>query len=419
LEIRTPLQIYFPNHIFYSIPQKDIWLNTPIKFDIVIFNKTSTRLHLNPLQPIIPELVTGDGQVIQKRLVNIDNPTINKTNISPQQPNSGNSGSLENPHKCSSNFRLLSKLILEHDILKLKIHTFYNYSLNSPIPQSFWCFDGLEARKYKLRFILNTNIANTSFSELNTNQEVSGEENSAGMIESPWLNISLVQPVSPENLAIEANGATFKLVMAESVFTIPIKREQATGNKQQESLGWAFKRRWRNKEKKTFPRSSYPVPLLDKESEAKTDIKLGITITNNTSTSLHFFERACIDVALMDDDGKQISTIAPVPIPGTFTGKIIDHSVKAGESIYINLDSIISWRGKNLLQLAIPKKKREKLIGAYSYFCFGELVQNKQYYLYVTYHFLENVSHLEEKYSEKIWSGWVTLPPVRFTLVEP
>lgn len=376
LEIHTPLQIFFPSQVVYSIPQINLGLNTPIIFGINLFNNTSNYVQLHPLQPIIPELITSEKQTIQRRLVTNDSFTNNEP-IFFKNDRNNRLGFWRILPNYSSRFNLLAKLIWENNILQLQIPTFPNFLPNSPKPDSSWCFDGLEAKNYQIRFHLNTNRENILSSESNIPQDKAVEETNLDILATPWLNFRLIQPLFTDSCAIEVDKVTFKIKMPKLALTIPNKR-----------------------------------------TEAKTDVKLGIQVTNNTSNSLRFYERGSIDVILMDDDGKQISTIPEVKIPG-ITGKITDNLVEVGKSTFINLDGIISWRNKNMLQLAIPRKTKQKFIGSYSYFCFGELALNQRYHLHLTYRIPENASYLQEEVLEKVWTGSVTLPPVQFTLVEP
>jgi hypothetical protein len=377
LDIHRPPRVLFPNKVAYPIPQNEMGINTPIRLSVSIFNKTSTRFRLHPLQPILPELLTLDGQIIQRRLVTDADFTNNQQNTLLQRNQGREAVFFQIPPNCSSGFDFPAKFLWEHNILRLKIPTIPMFSPNSFHPTSFWCFDGLEAENYQLRWILNTYDENTLSDESNINRSITVGDISSRMLATPWLNLRLVQPLSTDNRAIEVDGVRFKIEMPESVLTIPNRQ---TGN--------------------------------------KTDVKLGIQVINNTSHSLRFYQSSSIEAYLLDDDGKKISGFPEALRLGMPTGQPTYYSVQPGKIAFFNLDGILSWRDNSLLQLAIPRKTRQQFTGKDAYFYFGELTHNKSYYLQVTYQVREPLSQLEEKVLEKVWTGWVTLPSVKFTLVE-
>lgn len=197
------------------------------------------------------------------------------------------------------------------------------------------------------------------------------------MLATPWLNLRLVQPLSTDSRAIEVDGVQFKIEMPESVLTIP-----------------------------------------NRQTGAKTDVKLGIQVINNTSNSLRFYQLGSINMYLIDDNERALQTL-PEKISAGKPKLLTNYSVQSGKSAFFSLNGEISWRDKNVLQIAFPRKSRQQFTGNDSYYHFGELTANQSYQLQVTYKVAESATHLEEKILEKVWTGWVTLPSVNFTLVEP
>ncbi|KYC35656.1 hypothetical protein WA1_07535 [Scytonema hofmannii PCC 7110] len=377
LDIHRPPRVLFPNKVAYPIPQNEMGINTPIRLSVSIFNKTSTRFRLHPLQPILPELLTLDGQIIQRRLVTDADFTNNQQNTLLQRNQGREAVFFQIPPNCSSGFDFPAKFLWEHNILRLKIPTIPMFSPNSFHPTSFWCFDGLEAENYQLRWILNTYDENTLSDESNINRSITVGDISSRMLATPWLNLRLVQPLSTDNRAIEVDGVRFKIEMPESVLTIPNRQ---TGN--------------------------------------KTDVKLGIQVINNTSNSLRFYQPSSIDMYLTDDENRAIQILPEKISPGK-PKLLTDYSVQSGKSAFFSLNGVISWRNKNVLQIAFPRKTRQQFTGNDSYFNFGELTANQFYHLQVTYKIPESATHLEKEVLEKVWTGWVTLPSVQLTLVEP
>lgn len=406
IEIATPSQTFFPTRV-YSIPKNQDGVYTPIKLRVRIIDNTSNTLYLNPCQPFIPELLTSDGQTIQGHIVTEEIITNTQQNI----PIEGNQGRrLERREirpKVSTGFSLIAKLFWQNNSLKLKIPAISDYWLDSINCNSFWCFDALEAKSYQLRFILNIDCGTTYVSESDIRKEENPRENNSVMLATPWLNLRLVQPLSTDSNAIEVDGVKFKIEMPESTFKI---------------------------------------------TRVKTNVKLGIHVTNNTSTALRFYQASSVDIILLGDDGKEINSQSDPP-RNAVSKEPQYYSVQPGKSAFFDLEAMLLWDyeqdldtnmketwflDKNLtpkrrysdnkrgfrvspkvqIELAIPNKTRHRFNGGDGFDYFPDLKVGASYQLQVIYHVSEQARNLEEQVLEKVWVGWIAMPFVEFSLVK-
>ncbi|MBE8985721.1 hypothetical protein [Nostoc sp. LEGE 12450] len=336
---------------------------------------SSNYFYLNHLQALIPELLTLNGQIIQGHLVTDDL----VTNQQSKQPNSSQSRQSDwwriRP-KCRTTFSVTAKLFWQDNSLRLKIPTIPDYIFDNFRSNYFWYFDALEGKTYQLRFILNTDIRDTSVSSSNISQEAIEQENSSEILATPWVDIRLVQLLSTNSNAIEVDGVLFKIDMPESLLNIPSKLFQA-----------------------------------------KTDFKLGIYITNNTSTTLGFYQLSSINAILISDDGKSIN---PSGEPTKLAWKNNEQNyylVQPGEQIFLDLCGKLLWYSSQL-QFAISSKTRS-LNAKSGFYYFPNLQAGTSYRLQVIYQVSElRARRLEEQVLEKFWSGRIAMPLVEFGLLK-
>ncbi|KAF3886529.1 MULTISPECIES: hypothetical protein [Nostocales] len=392
----------------YSIPKKQLGVYTPIKLRVNIVHKTSNSLYLNPEQPLIPELLTSDGQIIQGRLVT-------EELITNTQPNNLTEGDqtkkLENCKirvEGRRSFYLTARLFWRDSSLQLAIPSSPNSGLiNSVDSNYFWCFDRLEAKIYQLRFVLNTARETTPVLESKIEQEETVWGDCSEILSTPWLNLHLVQPLVTDEHTIEVDGVTFKIEMPNSIFRI---------------------------------------------SKSETRVKLGIHITNNTSMTLRFYQKASIEAILIGDDGKEINSQSDPPGRGR-SKEPEYYSVKPGKSVFLNLESMLLWsykedpstniqetwyfdksltlrrrssehqhgfqlKPKVQIQLAVPNKTRHRFNEGNGFDYFSDLKVGASYQLQVIYCVSDGARNLESRVLEKIWTGWIAMPFVEFHLVK-
>ncbi|BAZ16058.1 hypothetical protein NIES4071_79330 [Calothrix sp. NIES-4071] len=362
IELVNPNTLLYPTRV-YPIPKRKVGVNMPIKFHVSINHTNSNNFHLNSLQAFIPELLTLDGKIIQGRLgadkaiTNNQSKQYNWWRIIPN---------------CRTTFIVTARLFWQENSLQLKIPAVPDYVLGSVSPAYFWYFDALAAETYQLRFILNTDLDTQCISKPNISQEENAQKASSEILATPWVNLRLVQTLLFDSRAIEVDGVLFKIEMAKSLLTIPSKLFRT-----------------------------------------KTDVKLGIHVTNNTLNPLRFNQAHSIDVILISDDGKEINWLSDMVRPGL--GKEPRYYlVQPGESAYFDSDAMLSWYC-NKLELAVSNKARG--LTACGFYYFSNLKKGG-YKMQVIYRSCQSrAKHLEEQVLEKKWTGWVAMPFIEFYLV--
>ncbi|MDZ8104694.1 MAG: hypothetical protein RM338_03600 [Nostoc sp. DedQUE12a] len=375
MEIINPNTILFPT-IGYPIPPKKIGINVPIKFSVSINHTSSNYFYLNNLQALTPELMTSNGQIIQGHLVT-DNLVTNQQSKQPDTSQSRQSDWWRIRPKCRTTFFVTAKLFWQNNSLQLKIPTIPDYVLDNFRSNYFWYFDALETKTYQLRFILNSEMRDTYVSSSNINQEALERETSSDILATPWVNLRLVQLLSTDSNAIEVDGVLFKIDMPESLLTIPSKLFQA-----------------------------------------KTNVKLGIYITNNTSTTLCFYQLSSIDAILISDDGKPINWSGNPTKLAWKNNEQNYYLVQPGEKMFLDLCGKLFWNYSQL-EFAISSKTHS-LNGESGFYYFSNLKAGTSYHLQVIYQVSElRARRLEEQVLQKFWSGRIAMPLVEFRLIKP
>jgi hypothetical protein len=293
--------------------------------------------------------LTSDGQIIQGHLVANEVITNNLENNHSTQ-----SISCKFIPNCRTTFTFTARLFWQDNSLHLKITTIPDYVLNFVNPYYFWQFDALEAETYQLRFILNTEV-----------------QISSGILATPWVNLRLVQTLSSDSTAIEVDGVLFKIEMP-SVLVIPSRLFRT-----------------------------------------KTNVKLGIHVTNQTSISIKFNQSHSIHVTLINEDGKEINWLSDMIRPGL--GKEPQYYlVQPEESAFFDLEGMLSWYWGQL-ELAVSNKARGLTDCGFYYF---PNLKRGVYQMQVTYRRpVSRARRQEEQVLEKIWTGWVAMPFVEFRIV--
>ncbi|BAZ50222.1 hypothetical protein NIES4103_28360 [Nostoc sp. NIES-4103] len=342
-----------------------------------INHTSSDYFYLNYLQAFIPEILTSDGQIIQGHLVTDEL----VTNQQSKQPDSSQGRQLDwwriRP-KYRTTFSVTAKLFWQDNLLKLKIPTIPDYLLDNFRSNSFWYFNALETKTYQLRFILNTDIRETYVSGYNINQEAIERQTSSDILATPWVNLRLVQPLSTDSSAIEVDNLKFKLEKPSSVL-------------------------W------TTP------PM---EIGAKTDVHLGIHVTNNTSTAFRFYQTGSFEIILIDNYGKNINFVSDI-IRLQLSHNPKYYLVKPGEHTFFDLKGMVFWNDEQL-QLAIPNKSCNYFTGKEAFYYFHNLKIGYSYHLQLIYHVSElRAKRLQENSIETVWNGWIAMPLVEFCFIEP
>lgn len=350
-------QRIFPTRI-YAIPKNQMGANTLMKLPIRIANNTSTPLHLNLYHPFFPELLASDGQTIQRLLVTDESVASTQLNTLQQRRPARQTQQWKLPPGYGASISQTARLSWQNNLLQLQIITGHFGSNN------FWLFDALQPGNYQLRFILNIDRETIPVEDSEYKESGTG----LGILATPFLNLHLVQPLSTDSSAIEVNGVQFKTEMPDTVLTIP--------------------------------------PNLP---DASTHMKLGIRATNKTSTALYFEQIYSLGLTLLDDDGKEIQFTDTQRRLRAGTGPK-SYLVQPGESAIFVCDGTLDWLMNQLL-LAIPNKSGGN--------CLFAGLKPGTYQIQLIYHVSELMAnYLNQQVLEKIWTGWIAMPCVKFRLVE-
>jgi hypothetical protein len=379
------VEIWEPSKlIVLPIPENTPNANTPMRIGLRLLNNTSVPICYYPYRSIIPKLVTlnkemmpiemsissTDNKVdyLQKIILFLTNAIINLV----RKFRIKNVSNIIDCHRINPGMRFIislnTKLVWHDDLLCFQIPANFSYLNNDS--NMFWLFNELAAGFYQLQFSYNTNDAIKSefdsyVEEVRTAQELSSYQYQP---ENSFINIHIVQTVSNDDKAIEVNDVQFKIEMPEPTLNVPV--------------------------------------LLP---GAKTSIKLGIRVTNNTSTPLRFQRLSSLIPILIGDDGKIIEPDCDIMRLWVSEGPLF-YSAMPGASAFFVLDSTLSRNFLNQLQLAIPNEA-----GGFWYFRNLKLGKYQLHFIYETTAPI-TMHQPEESVSEKFWSGCVVIPFVELNI---
>lgn len=230
------MEIIVPELVVITIPENKPGVSTPVKLDVNISNHTSTRIPINIIGTLIPELVAPNGQAVERQEPRERHLRMRDAACSFIRPGEVIGNSLE------------ARLIWQNNVLKLEIPNSPEYFWEVPLTSdNYWSFSALNSGTYQFRFIYDSLTAATSCLDPETEQPRRVEDIDTGRLATPSINLNLVQPTATNPNAVEVDGIRFETVMPERVLTLP-------------EIG----------------------------SKARTPVQLGIRITNNTTTPLYF-----------------------------------------------------------------------------------------------------------------------------------
>lgn len=313
------LEIMLPDPTAITIPENRAGITPPITFGINITNNTSMSFRFNLYESLIPELVTSEGQALQRQLIN-EKP---EGEVQPNRYRTGWAGrltefisNLKLSQECNEtreiNYLLVeprestfitidASLAWEDNLLVLKISTRLN-EFAEPIDfHNFWLFEALLPGNYQIRFIYQHNCVNRVIPEIDTLEITNVEESKSELLISPFVNLRLVQPVEADSNAVEMDGVRFEILVPERVLSIP-------KNNLMHKLLYLMK-------------SLSPIPI-DYYYSFIIPVQIGIRITNNTSTPLRFSFYFTLFLEIMGVDGL---------IP--FRGEWISHSEPSNSDV--------------------------------------------------------------------------------------
>lgn len=292
------MEIMLPDPTAITIPENGAGITPPIKFYINITNNTSMSFHFNLSETLIPELVTSEGQALQRQLVN-EKP---EAEVQPNRYRTGWAGRLTEfisnlnlSQECyetreinymlvepreSKTLPLDASLAWEDNLLLLKISTEFGFFESIKL-HNFCLFEALLPGNYQIRFIYQHNCANRVIPEIDTLEITNVEENESELLITPFVNLRLVQPVEADSNAIEMDGVRFEILVPQRVLSIP-------KNNLIHKLLYLMK---------------FLSPISIYYSSFIIPVQIGIRITNNTSTPLRFSFYFTLFLEIMGVDG--------------------------------------------------------------------------------------------------------------------
>jgi len=268
------MEIWQPNLIVLPIPENRFTANTFVQIGVYITNNARTSFRFNPAKTLIPELMTSEGQLLQRFLVTNEFTAAVQTNT-PQSPGLGfkltrllskltslfdKSDRWLVQARSTVAIGIYTRLFWQNNLLRLEFHTNdYRFFSSS----RYWFFDALQPGKYQLQFIYSRSYGNrtdSSSREVRTTQEMESEQ-----LATFFVNFYLVQPAETERNAVEVDGIRFETVVPEKLLIIP-----------------------------------------KKERKAETAVQIGMSITNNTQTPFRFDFFASLIPELVGADGQAL-----------------------------------------------------------------------------------------------------------------
>lgn len=226
-------------------------LCVPVQLAVTITNNTQTSIPFIHSGRLIPEIIGPDGQTLNR-----------KEPINRQVQMEEYKGSLVGVGKEIA-ICLEARLSWQNNLLLLRVPTnpiYWDLSLN---PDNSWSFEALELGTYQLRFIYDNPTGNVLCFDSQTRQQTLKIEGiKTSQLATPFVDLRILQAVEL-NSVVEVNGISFEALMPERELVVP-----------------------------------------EKPSEGHRLLDLGIRITNNTTTPLHFSFYDAITPELMMPNGE-------------------------------------------------------------------------------------------------------------------
>jgi len=343
-------------------------LSVPVQLAVTVTNNTQTSIPFIHSGRLIPEIIGPDGQTLNR-----------KEPINRQVQREEYEGSLVGVGKEIA-ICLEARLSWQDNLLLLRVPTnpiYWDLSLN---PDNSWSFEGLEVGTYQLRFIYDNHTGNVFCFDCQIRQGTLKRERiqiegiKTSQLATPFVNLRILQAVEVNNRVLEVNGISFEALMPERELVVP-----------------------------------------EKPSEGHRLLDLGIRITNNTTTPIHFCFHAAITPELMMPNGEIMRRISyasdwlrgpeesdfPLAMPGE------DVIFSPGASIY--------WIEDNHWELMIG-------VGNGGYWQFSPL-QLGNYQIRLEYSNEAAQVKVDGEYGKKklidnIWTGTVFTCFIEFSLVD-
>jgi hypothetical protein len=234
------MQIWQSDIIVLPIPKSRSGTISSLQTGVYITNNTQNYFYFNPVETIIPELITAGGELLQGLLA--------KNGYGAIQTNTPYSSNLR--FKLTRLLSNLTNLFKRSDYLlveagntttiDINISLFWDNNqlivklnlakLSFIMQTTYWLFNVVHSQNYKLWFIYLP--ADENISESNTRKVRITQEMKSNELATSFLNLYLVQPMDTESNAVEVDGVQFETVVPEQSLTIPEKKRQAEASLQ-------------------------------------------------------------------------------------------------------------------------------------------------------------------------------------------
>ncbi len=227
-------------------------LSVPVQLSVSVTNNTQTSIPFIISGRLIPEIIGPDGQTLNR-----------KEPINRQVQMEEYEGLLIGVGE-EIGISLEARLSWQDNLLLLRVPTNPSY-WHIPInPDNSWSFEALELGTYQLRFIYDNPTGNVLCFDSQTRQQTLKIEGiQTSQLATPFVDLRILQAVELNNSVVEVNGISFEIMMPERELVVP-----------------------------------------EKPSEGHRLLDLGIRITNNTTTPLHFSFNDAITPELMMPNGE-------------------------------------------------------------------------------------------------------------------